>query len=201
MIEARLDRYLSFTGGIFVEAGANDGVRQSNTYFLERFRGWRGLLVEPVPELYDRCVRERPRSRVRNVALVSPQDTRAELVLRYADLGSTALGADEYPFDEVNLGWDAPYEVRVPTRTLSSLIDEAGLDHVDFLSLDVEGYEVEALEGLDLRRHPPAFLLIEFWTRERLEAIGRILGERYELLELLTDHDALFRGPGAAGGV
>lgn len=176
-----------------MEAGANDGVRQSNTYYLERFRGWRGLLVEPIPELYARCVTERPRSVVRNCAVVSPDEAETELVLRYADLGSTAIGADEYPFDEVNFGWDASYEIRVPTRTLSSLIDEEGLDRVDFCSLDVEGYEVEALRGLDLERHAPLYLLIESWTDERLHAIKRILGTGYEVVELPSDHDVLFR--------
>jgi FkbM family methyltransferase len=136
---------------------------------------------------------------VRNCALVSPEEDASELVLRYADLGSTALGAEEYPFDEVNFGWDASYEVRVPTRTLSALLDEAGFDRLDFLCLDVEGYEVQALQGLDLDRHPPAFVLIEFWTEERLETIARILGPRYEVAELFTDHDAFFRRVDAPG--
>jgi hypothetical protein len=37
-------------GGYFVEAGAHDGFTQSNTYLLERRHGWRGLLVEPMPD-------------------------------------------------------------------------------------------------------------------------------------------------------
>src|SRR4051795_6632212 len=47
----RLDHYLDADAGFFVEAGANDGYDQSNTYHLERQRGWSGLLVEAVPEL------------------------------------------------------------------------------------------------------------------------------------------------------
>ena len=48
--------------GFFVEAGAFDGYVQSNTYYLERARGWRGLLVEPVPTLARAARRERPAS-------------------------------------------------------------------------------------------------------------------------------------------
>jgi FkbM family methyltransferase len=192
-IERRLDEYLDFDNGVFIEAGANDGVRQSNTYYLERFRSWHGLLVEPIPALYRRCVRERPQSHVRNCALVSFDEAAPEMVMRYADLGSTAIGADEYPFDEVNFGWDTSYEVRVPTRTLSSLLDEVGIDHVDFCCLDVEGFEVDVLDGLDLERHNPRFFLLECWTDQRLEAIRRRLGTRYELVGFFTDHDAFFR--------
>src|SRR6202008_2120463 len=60
--------------GFFVEAGANDGVTYSNTLFFERFRGWRGLLVEPLPELAARCRKNRPRCLVENCALVGPEN-------------------------------------------------------------------------------------------------------------------------------
>ena len=38
-------------GGVYVEAGANDGIRQSNTYFLAKRRKWTGVLIEPIPRL------------------------------------------------------------------------------------------------------------------------------------------------------
>ena len=44
-LDAKLEQHLDFDGGFFVEAGANDGLTQSNTYYFERWRGWRGLLV------------------------------------------------------------------------------------------------------------------------------------------------------------
>lgn len=115
------------------------------------------------------------------------------VVLRYADLGSTALGARDYPFEEVNFGWDRTYEVEVPARTLSSLLDDCAISALDLLSLDVEGFETEALKGLDLARHRPAFVLVEHWTEERLAEICSILGRGYALVERVTDHDAFFR--------
>src|SRR4051812_7716391 len=57
--------------GFFVEAGANDGLEQSNTYWLERFHGWRGVLVEAIPALYRNAVDERPDARVFHCALVA----------------------------------------------------------------------------------------------------------------------------------
>lgn len=47
-LDEKLAPYLNFKGGIFIEAGANNGIRQSNTYYLEAVRGWKGILVEPV---------------------------------------------------------------------------------------------------------------------------------------------------------
>ena len=42
--------------GTFVEAGANDGDTELNTLALETLHGWSGLLIEPVPWLFERIV-------------------------------------------------------------------------------------------------------------------------------------------------
>src|SRR6266516_1818539 len=49
-LDRMLERHLPRRPGTFVEAGAYDGVFQSNTYYLERFWGWSGVLIEPLPE-------------------------------------------------------------------------------------------------------------------------------------------------------
>jgi hypothetical protein len=47
-------------GGVFVEAGAADGVTGSNTLWLERERGWTGVCVEPHPDTFQQLRRLRP---------------------------------------------------------------------------------------------------------------------------------------------
>jgi FkbM family methyltransferase len=75
--------------------------------------------------------------------------------------------------------------VRVPARTLSALLDEAGMVRpVDLLSLDVEGGEPGALRGIDYKRHAPRFICVE--VRDEA-AIAAVIGSRYRLLEVLTD--------------
>ena len=49
-IDDKLEKYLDFRNGFFVEAGAYDGVDQSNTYYLEKEKGWNGILIEPIFE-------------------------------------------------------------------------------------------------------------------------------------------------------
>jgi hypothetical protein len=50
-IEDRLASLFGNKRGTFIEAGANDGLAQSNTYWLENMRGWRGILIEAVPAM------------------------------------------------------------------------------------------------------------------------------------------------------
>jgi hypothetical protein len=76
--------------------------------------------------------------------------------------------------------------VSVPATTLSGLLDRVGSPSVDFMSLDLEGYEAAALRGLDLERHRPALLLVEI-SRDR-QAIDDLLDGSYEPIAELSDH-------------
>ena len=53
------------------------------------------------------------------------------------------------------------YTCRVPARTLSAVLDEQGLRTIDLLSVDVEGYEVDVLKGVDLERFEPSYIVVE----------------------------------------
>ncbi len=194
-----LAKYLDFEDGSFVEAGANDGFRQSNTYFLERFHGWRGVLVEPIPELYEQCVRQRPRARCFNCALVEPEAADATVVMRFGDLMSHRLSPDDGSADAdcANWGWSRAYDVTVPTKTLSQVLDEAAAPRWDFLSLDLEGHEEQALAGLDFDRHRPTYILIEAEpSAAALPRLERMFDGRYGVVEQLGSRDILFRRTG-----
>src|SRR5260221_11455107 len=85
-LDRKLEAHLDFDRGIFVEAGANDGINQSKTLYFETCRRWRGLLVEPIPALAERCRRNRPRAIVECCALVPPADAGKTLTLVDANL-------------------------------------------------------------------------------------------------------------------
>lgn len=54
-IDIKIEKYLNFDNGFFVELGANDGVNQSNSLYFEKYRNWKGVLVEPIPHNYLLC--------------------------------------------------------------------------------------------------------------------------------------------------
>jgi FkbM family methyltransferase len=183
---------------VFVEAGAHDGFTQSNTYYLERFRRWSGVLVEPMPELAAEARRNRSRARVFECALVEPDRAGAQIEMQFGDLfsnvGSNVEQGASWAHHGLVLGWRDPRRELVPARTLSDVLEEAGVAGVDLLSLDVEGYEEQALHGLDLSRHAPEWILVEMHELERGRAtIGAILGDRYVEHGQLSPLDVLYR--------
>jgi len=197
-LDRKLLPYLSYQGGFFVELGANDGLSQSNTYYFERWRGWRGILIEAVPELYRRAVRARPKARVFNCACVPFDYPHPDIQIAFAGLMSVVKNSWADPAQErkhVARGREleritGPLEIRVPARPLTSILDECQVSRIDLLSLDVEGYEAEVLAGLDLNRYQPRYMLIEVRDRVAVEAL---ILPRYERVEQMSALDVLYR--------
>jgi FkbM family methyltransferase len=153
------------------------------------------VLVEAIPDLYRACIRHRPRSRVFNCALVPPELEGAPVTMHYSNLQSIVAGS--LPYEHVEAGLrsqrERTYDVQVLGRTLSSVLDEVEPPRFDLLVLDVEGYEADALRGLDLDRHAPRFALIEVLDDDARTAVEEALAGRYEEVERLTPTDVLFR--------
>jgi FkbM family methyltransferase len=191
-IDRKLEGYLDFDGGFFVEAGANDGYRVSNTYYFEKMRGWSGLLVEPVPELAAECRRNR-RGPVVEAALVTTAVPGATVELHFAGLMSTVTGVFGDPAATAAhvaqglavQGLKESYRLQVPARTLTAILDEAKIAReIDLLSLDIEGGELAALRGLDLARFAPRFVCVEARARGEIDAL---LAGRYRVAEVLSE--------------
>lgn len=171
----------------FIEAGAADGRDQSNTWALAQL-GWRGLLIEASAAAAEICVQNRPESTVVHAALISQDYTEKTVeLIHHPDhflcnhIASTTTKENDYSFTASEPS---------PTRTLESILKEQIFEQIYFFSLDVEGYEFNVLDGLNLEWYRPIFLLVE---SAKLGALTEYLEKPgYELIASMTPHDHLF---------
>ena len=156
-----LDGIFTRPRGICVEVGVGDGIAASMTYRMEQ-RGWKCILVEPEPESFRRMAASR-KGPMFNCAAGSKEGVMNLAVsLRYPEM-STLTAPDPHMrnFMEVIAYETTPVRV----RTLDSILAEAGVvpgeDAIDYMSIDVERFELEVLRGLSLCKHRPTVLILE----------------------------------------
>lgn len=179
-----LDRKLIDTikpqrNGYYVELGANDGVRQSNTYKLHRSFAWSGLLIDPSPFLLRECQMNRNFKPVPSTvccACVPFSFQKPCVLIEDSDLMSVAKGldvSDDLAVSHANKGnrYLKSNYIRsnywASARSLTSVLDEVNSPkRFDLLSLDVEGNELAVLSGLDFVKYRPRWVLIEVRNRK-----------------------------------
>ena len=143
------------TDGFFLEVGANEPRLRSQTWFLEQ-QGWRGILVEPQAAFADDLRRQRSRSTLFQVAC-GPPGHPAHLPLHIAEAPSqSSLGRNLVQADTRYVRTEL-----VPVMTLDAILEAAGNPALDFVSIDVEGTQLDVLRGFSLERSRPGLLVIE----------------------------------------
>ncbi|MSP28556.1 MAG: FkbM family methyltransferase [Methylococcales bacterium] len=149
--------------GICVEVGANEPVAVcSQSLHLEEKLNWRCVLIEPNPILAQKAVQLRPKATVCEVACPCPENIGTMVLSIPLDdnnqevTGHAALekNADAHNYQHHN-------SIEVQADTLTHILQTPQIPQIDFLSIDVEGAEMDVLLGLDFSLYHPQLILLE----------------------------------------
>lgn len=148
--------------GLCIEVGANDGVNDSTTLYFEKI-GWDCVLVEPNPVLCQ-MIRAARSSRLYQCAASSKSGVVSLFIAEGAERahGVSTICSDEPSLNKIKSYGFTYKEIQVQTRTLDEILSE--LKHVreiDFISIDVEGHELDVLKGFSIERWLPTILILE----------------------------------------
>jgi FkbM family methyltransferase len=156
--------------GKFVDVGSMDGVMYSNTYSFEQ-AGWSGICVEAHPFYYDLTVKNRPKST--NVHAAVAECNKEEVEFYACEIGAlSTLNPNMSPYFKKNYScFTGHTTIKVPQLSLNTILKNNNFVNFDFLSIDVEGEELNVLKGLDLTTYSPRIILSEAITKDREDAL------------------------------
>jgi FkbM family methyltransferase len=142
--------------GFYIDVGANDPREDSVTKaFYDR--GWHGINIEPLESHHRDLLAARPRDI--NLLCAAGAEV-GELELWEADTRGWASADSETIAKHREAGHSGTF-VRVPVRTLNDICLSHARPVIHFLKIDVEGFELEVIKGIDLKNTRPWIIVVE----------------------------------------
>jgi FkbM family methyltransferase len=155
-------RYFDGRTGTFLDLGANDGKTFSNTYALAQL-GWRGMCVDASPKAF-KALQEthKGNDRVLCLNLALANECGPVTLHEASDTLLSSLDPQQREtWKSYNLGWDA---VQVQGVTFDVLMD--GIRRFEFISMDIEGMDIDILKQINLDAYGVQLLCIEHGGRQ-----------------------------------
>ncbi|MBV9869987.1 MAG: FkbM family methyltransferase, partial [Frankiaceae bacterium] len=160
----------------FIQIGSNDGDRDDPLRQFILAGQWSGLMVEPIPDLYERLsdnYRGRPGIQTVCAAIgdhdgtaeffaIARSEDDADLPSWYDQIGSWSR---EHILKHAEYIPDLDQRIitmEVPCMTFESLCRQQGIGVIDLLHIDAEGYDLEVLREVDFDLHKPRLVLFEY---------------------------------------
>lgn len=146
--------------GVYVDIGCWHPIKASNTYFFY-LRGWKGLCIDPNPELKILYEKFRPTDDFVNSAVGEDFKNLKYYMLeeQYSSMNTLDL---EF-IKKHKLIHKIIKTIAVPTLSLKTILDTKikKNDRIDFFDIDVEGFDIEVLKSNDWEKYRPKVVVVE----------------------------------------
>ena len=144
--------------GFYIDVGCQHPVMNNNTYLLYK-KGWNGINIDLDKKNIDLFNFYRKRDLNLNFA-ISSQEGERDLFFYHdkSAINTVEKSVANYQRAQVK-------EIKkVKTKTLNSIIENSKFNNltIDFVSIDVEGHELDVIKGFDLKKYKPKVVIIEF---------------------------------------
>ena len=177
--------------GVFLELGGADGVTHSNTYSLQQKYSWSGTLIEPHPLQFQllRTTRQSKKNRLLQCAISINNERGTVQLSDHGQLSSIQGYASNDLHSRARNQSSKTFTVScIPFKDVFDAYDE-----IDYLSLDVEGPEIELLTHVDWSKSPTIITVEHNWRSTAISGLRNLL-ENKGYVEAFRDHDWLTRG-------
>ena len=148
--------FKNMDSGFYIDVGANDPISDSVTKSFYS-RGWRGINIEPMPTHWNDLVLDRPEDINLQCAV---GDFNGTIKIWEPEVRGWATASAEVWKIHQAAGHEGVFH-EVPVFTLTEICEAYAPQEINFLKIDVEGFEESVIKGMDFSRFRPWILVIE----------------------------------------
>jgi len=170
------DVFQDHMNGVFVDIGCAWAERGSTSCYLERRLGWSGLAVDALTKYQNAWSKHRQRSKFCNYAI----SDRAEEEVTFYEHASSGVSSLDRESTALYGSEEQISPITVEKITLNQLLADNDINQFDHLTLDIEGEELNALNGFDIQTYRPKLCCVENATGDVLAYFTR---HGYQILE------------------
>ena len=188
----------------FLQIGANDGISHDCLYRIILKHKWQGVVVEPLGEFFQKLQLNysfydavkpmkyavHPTEKFMTIFKLNP--------LKYGDYGNWAGGIASFDKSHLirhNVLEEDIVEEVVPCIDLMKLIYDNGIEDIDYLQIDTEGYDVEILKMIDFKKISPRLIRFEYSNTSKKDLdVARVILSNYVLSNDGSDVYAHLKG-------
>jgi FkbM family methyltransferase len=156
---------------IFIDIGAADGEKISNSYFFIK-KGWQAVLTDPLPKYYQASFNLHSNNNNVQVFKYAISNTDGEVYFKENDTHSCI----------------SKHGLPVESKTYFNFLKEANFHNkeIGILSIDVEGFEVSILTQVLQTQNLPYFIISESNTPQDRSIQVDLLNQKYDLINVLS---------------
>ena len=160
-VDLLLDKFfknINVKKGIYIDIGCNHPFSNNNTFLLYK-NGWSGINIDLDFHFVDLFNYFRPNDFNKQIACSDTEGER-EIYFYHNKSALNTLSKEVYGFRKAKI----EQVKKINTTTLNNVIESSKYkdNKVNFLSIDVEGHEINVLKGFDIEKYSPDIVVIEY---------------------------------------
>ena len=147
--------FKGYKNGFFVDVGAHDGISLNNTLYFEKYNKWTGINIEPIKNVFNKLIKNRPDCINLNYAVCNYNgETDFLLNIGYTEmLSGIKESYDDRQLNQLNHRnniYSSNTEIiKINTIKLETIFDKYNIKNINYLSIDVEGGEFEVIKSIN----------------------------------------------------
>jgi FkbM family methyltransferase len=147
--------FKGYKNGFYVDVGAHDGITINNTIYFNKNNNWCGINIEPIKNVFDKLVINRPTDINLNCAVCN-NDGETEFLCNVGYTEMISGIKENYDIRHLQrlefenmLSGSTTEVIKINTKKLETILDENNISHINYLSIDVEGAEFEVIKSIN----------------------------------------------------